>query len=320
MTLPPAPPPPLRPARGVAGLRPLASLLAVAVLAGCATRAANVPPRATDPSEFTAWGCDRLADELDAVQQRAAERAYDVDERVGNNIVALGVGVTIFWPAMFALRPDGPEAEELARLKGRDEALRATQQQRGCPPPTPALPPARAAALPVAVGDRLVYEDRHARRGPPAEWVLQVNALQRDSFDFSLPLAPGNPPWRQDPAGNVTAAPAGMLHWPRLLRRELALGQILGGELAVAGEPLLRGRVRGQVVAVGPQSLGGRSFDAAVIDLFGDAQRGDESTRLTGVIVIDRASGVLLRLDLDSAMPEFRLQRRLQRVERAPAP
>ncbi len=306
--------PPARLARGVV------AWLAIAALAGCATRAAHVPPRPADPAEFSTWDCDRLADELDTVQQRAAEVAYDVDERVGNNIVALGVGVTIFWPAMFALRPDGPEADELARLKGRDEALRATQQRRGCPPPTPALPPARAAALPIAVGDRLVYEDRRTRRAPPAEWVLQVDALQRDHFDFSLPLAPGRPPWRQDPAGNVSVAPPGLLHWPRLLRRELALGQILSGELAVAGEPLLRGRVRGRVVAVGPQSLGGRSFDAAVIDLFGDAQRGDESTRLTGVIVVDRASGVLLRLDLDSAMPEFRLQRRLQRVERPPVP
>lgn len=293
-----------------------AALLAAALLAGCATRAVNVKPQPVDPSQFATWGCERLADELDAVQQRAAEVAYDVDERVGNNIVALGVGVTVFWPAMFALRPDGLEAEELARLKGRDEALRATQQRRGCPPPTPALPAARAAALPIAVGDRLVYEDRGSQRGPATEWVLQVGALQRDGFEFSLPLAPGRPPWRQDPAGNVTAAPPGMLHWPRLLRRELALGQILGGELAIAGEPLLRGRVRGQVVAVGPQSLGGRQFDAAVIDLFGDAQRGDESTRLDGVIVVDRASGVLLRLDLRSAMPEFRLQRRLQRVER----
>lgn len=286
------------------------------VLGGCATRAVNVPPKPADPAEFATWGCERLSDELDAVQQRAAEVAWDVDERVGNNIVALGVGVTVFWPAMFALRPDGLEAEELARLKGRDEALRATQRRRGCPPAGPELPAARAAALPVAVGDRLVYEDRRGQRGPATEWVLQVNALQRDGFEFSLPLAPGRPPWRQDPAGNVTAAPPGMLHWPRLLRRELALGQVLGGELAVAGEPLLRGRLRGQVVAVGPQSLAGRQFDAAVIDLFGDALRGDESTRLDGVIVIDRTSGVLLRLDLRSSMPEFRLQRRLQRVDR----
>ena len=44
----------------------------------------------------------------------------------------------------------------------------------------------------------------------------------------------------------------------------------------------------------------------------------DGSTRLDGVIVVDRRSGVLLRLDLRSGMAPFSLQRRLSRVEPAP--
>lgn len=294
----------------------LSTALLALLLAGCATRAVNVQPQPADPAQFATWGCERIDDELDAVQQHAAELAYDVDERVGNNIVALGVGVTIFWPAMLAMRPDGIEAEDLARLKGRYEALRTASRTKRCPPARPELPAARAAALPVAVGDVLVYEDRNGRRGPATEWVLQVAALRRDEFEFRLRGAEPRP-WRQDLAGNVTSAPRGALHWTRLLRRDLLLGQVVAGELAIAGEPLLRGRVRGQVVAVGPQALAGRHFDVAVIDLFGDALRGDESTRLDGALVVDRASGVLLRLDLQSAMPEFRLQRRLDRVERA---
>ena len=58
-------------------------------------------------------------------------------------------------------------------------------------------------------------------------------------------------------------------------------------------------------------------FDAAVVELFGDVQSGDASTRLDGAIVIDRHSGVLLRLDLRSAQPRFQLQRRLVRVDAA---
>jgi hypothetical protein len=102
------------------------------------------------------------------------------------------------------------------------------------------------------------------------------------------------------------------------LRRDLELGQVVAGEILLSGDPLSRARVRGQVVAVGPQTLAGRHFDVAVIDLFGDAQRGDSSTRLEGAIVVDRASGVLLRLDLRSSLPGFNLQRRLSRVESAP--
>ena len=75
---------------------------------------------------------------------------------------------------------------------------------------------------------------------------------------------------------------------------------------------------RGQVVAVGPQTVADRRFDVAVIELFGDAQAAEAFTRVDGAIVVDRASGVLLRLDLRSAQPPFSLQRRLVRVEAAP--
>jgi len=83
----------------------------------------------------------------------------------------------------------------------------------------------------------------------------------------------------------------------------------------LVGDPLTRARMRGQVVAVGPQTVAGRRFDAIVVELFGDAQRGDVTTRVDGAIVVDRASGLLLRLDLRSANASFSLQRRLVRVE-----
>jgi hypothetical protein len=54
-----------------------------------------------------------------------------------------------------------------------------------------------------------------------------------------------------------------------------------------------------------------------VVELFGDAQRGESHTRVEGAIVVDRDSGVLLRLDLKSGDPGFLLQRRLVRIEPA---
>jgi hypothetical protein len=295
----------------------LLALLIAALSAGCATRAVDVKPLPTSAADFALWDCSRIDDELDTVQQRAADVAYAVDERVGNNIVALGVGIGIFWPAMLAMRPDGLEAADLARLKGRYEALRSASRDKGCPPPAATLSAEHAAALPVAVGERLVYEDRSSPRQPANEMTLQLLALRRDEAEFRIQQPASALPWRQDRAGNVTSAPDGALSWPRLLRRELVLGQVLSGEFVVVGDPLARARVRGQVVAVGPQMLAGRRFEVVVIELFGDAQRGDTSTRLDGAIVVDRSSGVLLRLDLRSALPGFQLQRRLARVDAA---
>lgn len=291
-----------------------ATCLVGLAVAGCAMRSGDVRPLAADPAEFAVWDCGRLADETDAVQQRAADLAYTVDDIAGRNIVALGVSVSIFWPALFALRPNGHEAQELAQLKGRYEALKAASGERGCPQ-TMELTPEHLAALPIAPGDRLVYEERSATRAVSGEWTLQVLSLRRDAFEFRVDAAPT--PWRQDRLGNVVAAPAGQLEWQRLFRPGLALGDVLNGELRIAGDPYARALVRGQVVATGQQKIAGRSFDVAVIELFGEAQNGEVSSRLEGAIVVDRASGLLVRLDISSATPGFRLERRLVGVQPA---
>lgn len=307
----------MRPAMGPRALNSTTWMIAV-LLAGCATRAVDVQPLAANPADFAGWDCTRIDDETDAVQQRAADVAYSVDQRAGNNILALGVGVTVFWPAILAMRPDGLDAAELARLKGRFEALMAAARNKGCPPPAEDLPAARAAALPVAVGELLVYEERNGGRGPATESTLRVSALRRGEIEYRrLGAAAGaEGPWRQDRNGNVTQAPTGALQWPHLLRGELVLGAVTGGDITVVGEPQARARIRGQVVAVGPQNVNGRRFDAAVVELFGDAPRGDETTRVEGVLVVDRISGVLLELELRSARGSFSMQRRLLRVDR----
>ncbi len=293
-------------------------------ITGCATRALDVAPAPANPAEFVQWDCERIDAEADRVQKRAADMAYSVDERAGNNIVALGIGLAVFWPALVAMRAAGPEADELARLKGRFEALRSAAAAKSCAAPGAELPAAQAAALPVLVGERLVYEERLQQRGSPAagpaaqrELVLRLLALRRDQLEFGFEAAGvvGSARWSQDRAGNVTQAPAGWLQWPQLLRHELQLGQVLAGHMGLADDAFVRARLRGQVVAVGPQTVAGRRFDVAVIELFGDVQQGDNTTRLDGVIVIDRHSGVLLRLDLRSAQRGFDLQRRLMRVD-----
>lgn len=298
-------------------LRTWAGCLALTLGAtGCATRSGDVKPVAANPADFALWSCARIDDELDSVRQRATDVAYAVDEHAGNNILALSLGVTLFWPAMLAMRPAGPEAAELGRLKGRDEALRAAAQQKNCPPPGDVLAPERAAAFPLVPGERMVFEDRTSPRQAASEWVLELVQIRRNQIDFELALPSGRAGlWQQDMAGNVSVAPQGALQWARLLRNGLELGQVLAGDIHVSGDLSERARMRGQVVALGPQLIGSRRFDAAVIELFGDAPRGRATTTVRGAMVIDRSSGLLLRLDLSSNNPNFSLQRRLLRVE-----
>jgi hypothetical protein len=289
------------------------------LLGGCATRAVDVRPAPTNPAEFLAWSCARIDDEAEVVQKRASDLAYAVDERTGQNIVALGVGLAVFWPALVAIRPEGLEAADLSRLKGRYDALLVAAGHKSCPTMTGELPPDRAAVAPVAVGERLVYEQRASVRQPVQESALRVTALRRTevSYDALDALGATGGTLRHDATGNVTAAPKVGLQWPMLIRGELALGSVVSGDISLVGDPQARARIRGQVVAIGPQLLAGRSFDVAVIELYGDAPRGEAVTRVDGAMVVDRRYGVLLRLDLRSAHPAFRLQRRLVRIDAA---
>lgn len=304
-----------------ASCRCRATLAAVALtaLAGCATRSFNVAPRPADPARYAGWDCAQIDEESDRVQLQAADVAYAVDSRVGNNLIALGIGVTVFWPALLAMRPDGPDAQELADLKGRYEALRTAARQHGCPPPAEAMSAARAARLPLAAGERFVFDLRAGRRSPGREMGLRVLALKRDHIEFAVDFegkpAPGN--WSQDLFGNIRpGSDAPLLAWHRLLKPDLQLGQTLSGDLVSPDPSAGSAHLRGQVVAQGVQEVAGRSFDVAVIELFGDAPMGENaSTRLSGVMAVDRASGLVLRLDLSCANPAYAVRRRLLRVE-----
>ncbi len=302
-----------------------AAAAALLLVSACASRSNEIAAKPADPAFYAAWPCERLFDETDAVQQQAADVAYAVDSRAGNNIIALGLGLTVFWPALLAMRPDGPEAVELAALKGRFEALRAAALGKACGTPTDTLSTQRQAALPVALGERLVYDDRTGTTA--RSLAMQVSGLRRDGIEFRVQFD-GQwqaEAWQQDWAGNsVLEGRPALIGWRRLLKSGLVLGQVLAGELAGAQEVVASARVRGQVVATGPQTVAGRNFDVAVIELFGEAPGGgavsgssDGSTRLDGVMAVDRQNGVLLRLELHSANPAFAVRRRLMRIEPA---
>jgi hypothetical protein len=298
-------------------------VLSALLIAGCATRSADVAPRPGDPAAYAGWSCEKLFEQIDLVQQDAADVAYAVDARVGNNMIALGVGIAVFWPALLAMRPDGPEAAQLAELKGRFEALSAVARAQSCGEPPELMAASRAAKMPVAVGDRLVYDLREGRLlGGAHRLDLTVTALRRDQLEFRVELDGRElaSAWRQDLTGNALPGSAPPILTPvRLLRHSLELGQVLDGDLALGGEER-PARVRGQVVAIGPQTVAGHNFDVAVIELFGDAPVGLEggTTRLDGVMAVDRMSGVCLRLEVSSASPSFALRRRLMRIEAGP--
>jgi len=284
--------------------------LASALLAGCAT-SAHVQPVPADAGAFASLDCDALQAQFDEFHGQALQRAVQLDQIVGRN-GAIVLGTLAFWPVLLALRPGTDDGRELASLKGREDAVRQVMQRKGCASPDD-MPASQLASLPVRVGDRLAYDDRAQSSDRPRGLVLRRDAVHRDGLDFHV--EPGALAWRQDLAGNVLPdSGARQLHWLHWLVRDLRLGQTLSGEL-VSEDAARTAELSGQVMAITEQEIDGRHFDAAVIDFTGRiaGEEGGTAT-LRGAMAVDRKSGVLLRLDIDSSDPGFARWRRLRNI------
>lgn len=113
-------------------MKPLAVLLAAAVLAGCATRATDVAPAYVSPLAYDAFSCPQLRDEASRISVRAVAATGAQNQRAANDAVATGISLVLFWPAVFLVRGDGPQAAELARLKGEMEAIEQVSIRKNC--------------------------------------------------------------------------------------------------------------------------------------------------------------------------------------------
>ncbi|MCB9989714.1 MAG: metal ABC transporter ATP-binding protein [Rhodospirillales bacterium] len=109
------------------------SALAVSsfLLIGCASHSENVTPQYVSPVEYENYSCKQIREEISRVSARVNEVAGIQDKEADKDAAAMGVGLVLFWPALFFLIGDD-QKEELARLKGEYEALEQTAQQKNC--------------------------------------------------------------------------------------------------------------------------------------------------------------------------------------------
>lgn len=76
--------------------------------------------------------CAQINAELVRVAGRVSDLGGQLDEASANDAAITGVGMILFWPALFALGgTDGQEAE-YGRLKGEYEALNQLAMQNNC--------------------------------------------------------------------------------------------------------------------------------------------------------------------------------------------
>lgn len=115
-------------------LATLATALAVVGASACATHPNNIQAAYISPMTYSNYTCDQLREENARLARRVTEVTGQQEKRANNDSLALGVGLVLFWPALFFMA-NGDQKEELSRLKGEYDALQTVATQKQCSAP-----------------------------------------------------------------------------------------------------------------------------------------------------------------------------------------
>jgi hypothetical protein len=102
-----------------------------AALGGCASSSAEIAPAYISPVMYQQYTCAQLAQEAQAVSQRAGTLSGVQDQKRTNDGLATAA-VVIFWPAAFFVGGDKQTAAELAQMKGQMVAIEQASIQKKC--------------------------------------------------------------------------------------------------------------------------------------------------------------------------------------------
>ena len=103
------------------------------VTSGCATGSSSIASSYTSPMQFQAYDCEQLASEAQRLQARSTQLGARLDQAASNDAALMGVGLVLFWPALFALGGTNAQEAEYARMKGEHDAIQQSSVLKKCP-------------------------------------------------------------------------------------------------------------------------------------------------------------------------------------------
>jgi hypothetical protein len=107
------------------------TLLASFLLSGCAASSDSISAQYVSPVHYQSYNCNQIRGEMSRVSRRVNEVTGVQDAQRSKDSVALGVGLVLFWPALFFMI-GSDKKEELGRLKGEYEALEQIAIKKEC--------------------------------------------------------------------------------------------------------------------------------------------------------------------------------------------
>lgn len=112
--------------------RSIAVLVASGILTACATAGKDISSTYVSPMQYANYDCEQLRAESMHISGRVNQLTGRLDEAASNDKAIMGVGLILFWPALFALGGTKQQEAELSRLKGEYDAIEATATTKKC--------------------------------------------------------------------------------------------------------------------------------------------------------------------------------------------
>ena len=105
----------------------------IVILSGCASQPDELATQSVSPLQFKGYTCDQLVSEDIRVSNRINELYLNLKKKADNDAVQTGIGIILFWPALFLLEGgDGVAAQEYSRLKGEKQGIEQTANMKDC--------------------------------------------------------------------------------------------------------------------------------------------------------------------------------------------
>ncbi|HTN63993.1 MAG TPA: hypothetical protein VL147_20960 [Devosia sp.] len=111
---------------------PVTALVAASMLAACATAPKDIAPAYVSTGLYSNLSCDQLREEAQGVSARAAQANGQQEKNRSQDAAMTGVGLILFWPALFFMKGDGAAAADVARMKGEMAAIDQVNRVKKC--------------------------------------------------------------------------------------------------------------------------------------------------------------------------------------------
>lgn len=108
------------------------ALVGVTLVSACAQKAESVTANYVPHTIYAGQSCNQLHAERNRVVSQVNHLTGEQNKKAQNDAVAMGVGLVLFWPALFLLAADKDESAALAQMKGTYDAVTQAGTAKGC--------------------------------------------------------------------------------------------------------------------------------------------------------------------------------------------